>query len=44
MEGGEVRFGAEVGISVTWSGGHADNTGLITSWKLWQKIGIRLMG
>lgn len=23
-----MRFGAEVGISVTWSGGHADNTGL----------------
>lgn len=44
MEAREVRFGAEVGMSVTWSGGRADNTGLITSWKIWQKVGIRLMG
>ena len=39
-----MKFGAEAGMSVTWSGGHADNTGLITSWKIWQKTGVRLMG
>lgn len=44
MEGREVKFGADAGMSVTWSGGHADDTGLITSWKIWQKIGVRLMG